>query len=211
MIRHLHICPLQAEFKFYNCCPIHSCLYYSKKCFSCCIKLGTKESDNDSIGISNSELLFYKGSDEIRSSKHIADLKKGGILRIQQIYGFNAYLDFIRENYFDLRTHFTQKFSFGRKLRSKCISNTLALYPYNVDLFKITKADLVLILTNNVYSSFVSRKKLDSNILDYFLIIHLSKERVEKVRAVLKNYFRKKGITHDFSEESNKGIGLIES
>jgi hypothetical protein len=122
-------------------------------------------------------------------------IKKEATLKIQTLYTFNYYLDFIRTNYFEERMLFMQS-NFLDDIDSSRISNILNAYPFNIKLFKIVPADLVLLLTESYFKEFCSVKKVCSEIT-YLAVLGLREIKIHKARKVLQKYLNRKGITHD--------------
>ena len=193
---HLLSCPLEPHFHFYNCCPI-KCLYNSTRCKYNCIQLGSSQlSENKSLSLS--EILFYKADlipDTELNIRVLNAMKKEATTRIQLLYTFNFYLEFLRQNYLDLRlTLSNSNFYTGNGSR---IKNLLESYPYNISLLKITVEDLVLIFTESYFDEFRRSKKLSSEI-DYFDVVCVRGNKLNKVRKVLQKYLKRKGIEHEF-------------
>jgi hypothetical protein len=193
-------CPLEPHFHFYNSCPI-KCLYNSRKCKQNCIQLGTsKLVENKSL--SSAEILYYKGSElPVSTAKSINNMKKESVLRIQNLYAFNFYLEYVRNNYYEFRLSLTES-QFHESITSTRVLNLLTRYPYNVKMFKITIPDLVLLFTEDFFSDFKEAKRVSEEMI-YLDILCLKEIKIQKLRRVLTKYLKRKEITHELSKKED--------
>lgn len=195
-------CPLEAHFHFYNACEI-SCLYNSTKCKYNCMQLGTTQASNTKA-LSLAEILYYK-SDKLPTDitlKTINVLKKEATTRIQNLYAFNSYLDFIRTRHYNFRL-FLVACGLSSSITSTRLKNILNRYPYNVPLFKFTFEDLVLVLTEKFFEEFKKSKKLTDELTYSSIICITSDTKLRKARKVLAKYLKQKEIDYEFREEEN--------
>jgi hypothetical protein len=200
---HLLSCPLQPNYHFYNKCTI-ACLYNTSKCKFNCMQLGTSQLASCKT-LSVSEILFYK-SDVIEnpSIRTINSLKKEYTTRIQNLYAFNFYLDFVRNYHFDVRLTLCS-LDLSSILKSSRITNILNRYPYNIDLFKLSVEDLILLFTDSYFEEFKIKKKLNVE-TTYLDILCITDQKIQKARKVLLKYLTKKGVSHEFCKEEDQSI-----
>lgn len=203
-IKRLYSCSLEPKFHFYNKCTI-PCLYNSNKCKGNCIQLESSSITNDTKVLSSAEILFYKkDSIEGLSLKTISNLKKEGILKIQKLYAFNFYLEFARNQNYELRSRIFNS-GFAPEEHSTRIANILSSYPYCIPMFKCTSSDLVLLLTDSIFRTFRQKRKLSLE-LSYTEVLSISPNRVTKARKVLCKYLTKGDITYEFCKEEDQGF-----
>ena len=198
-------CPIVARFHLYGECPITTCLYNSQKCKHSCIKLGSN-SDTDSKGLSVAEISYYKfGGVDKKTIKDLNCEKKTAILRIQILYVFNYYLDYIRTTHVDTRILMLNLFeeemhsdlSAKQQYIVQMINNVLNRYPFNIKHLKIEFADLVLLISGYLFDKYVKTNKVQIDI-DLETVLDLTKGNLNLLRFVTKKYLKAKEITHEF-------------
>jgi hypothetical protein len=189
-------CPLEANYHFYNVCPIN-CLYNSNRCKNNCIQLSTSQFSEHAT-LSASEILYYKGNEFPKYTvKKINKLKKEGAIRIQNLYVFNFYLEYLRSHYFEYRQSL-ERSEFDKEIKSTRILNIFTRYPFNIPLFKLNITDLVLLLTESFYEEYCKKKKVNPE-TRYEDVMCLTEIKIFKARKVLTKYLNRKEITHELS------------
>lgn len=188
-------CPIVNSFTFCGYCPIIDCLYFSHKCTHNCM-LETTSLLTDNKGLSVSEITYYKY--ESPSKKLIRSLtkeKKEAITRIQLLYIFNYFLEDIRLNYTEYRSHLVNTL---KNVSSKFLDRILSQYPFNIPIFKLVYADLVLLFTHSYFQEYVNQNSIQID-FDYLTIMNISQHELERAQFYLTKHLTKKGVTHVFS------------
>lgn len=135
-------CPLVADYKFCTQCVIKSCVNYSPRTASKCMRLDVRSISGEE-SITDSELLHYKFPDKDLTVKDVTRIRKRAIDRIHHWFMFHKIVSRIREMPV-------------RAIKEKrVVRELLETKPFNLPLFKFESWMLLYLIDDKFCKSVV--------------------------------------------------------